>query len=193
MRQHGHHVRMATVHHLIGMAGDKLLEECLGADRDTDEDDALTAAHLSLYRQHWGRLSPLPGVRDLLRACAERGLNVVLASSASEEELGALMSAIDADDAITTATSSEDADAGKPAPDILEAALEQSGLDAEHVVFIGDAVWDGHAAKRAGTRFVGLTCGGTPGSELREAGAVELWSDPAELLADIDQSVLGTL
>jgi HAD superfamily hydrolase (TIGR01509 family) len=193
LRQHGHSVPMADIHHLIGMSGDRLLDEILGEGRDHDADDELTDAHLTLYRQHWGRLVPLPGAADLLRACADRGLDVVLASSASEEELTALKSALDADDAITVATSSSDAGSGKPAPDILQSALDQSGLAADRVVFVGDAVWDGEAAKRAGVTFVGVTCGGTPESELRAAGAVEVWRDPAALLAKLDGSAAGAL
>jgi len=193
LRQHGHDVTTADIHHAIGMASGELLTALLGEDRDRDADDALKDAHLTLYRQWWGRLVPLPGAADLLRACSDRGLDVVLASSASEEELAALTSALDADDAITEATSSADADAGKPAPDILQAALEQTGLAAERVVFVGDAVWDGEAAQRAGVTFVGLTCGGTPESELRAAGAVEVWRDPAELKEHFADSALGKL
>lgn len=193
MRQHGHVVPMAQVHHAIGMASEELLAQCLGEQRDTGEDDALSAAHLTMYQQHWGRLSPLPGAAELLRACAGRGLDVVLASSASEDELAAVKSALDADDAITTATSSSDADSGKPAPDILQVALDRSGLDRERVVFVGDAVWDGLAAQRAGVRFIGLTCGGTPGPELRRAGAIEVWRDPGDLLAHVHESRLGSL
>ena len=193
LRQHGHDVPMADVHHAIGMSGDKLLDRCLGEDRDQDEGEALDTAHLTLYKQHWGRLRPLPGAADLLRACAERGLDVVLASSASEEELAALCSAIDADDAITAATSDSDAEEGKPAPDILQTALKKSGLDADHVVFVGDAVWDGHAAGNSHVLFVGVTCGGTPAGDLRDAGAVEVWRDPADLLANFGKSALGAL
>lgn len=193
LRQHGHHVPMADVHHLIGMSGDRLLTELLGEDRDRDADDELTNAHLTLYRQHWGRLTRLPGAAELLHACAGRGLDVVLASSASAEELEALTSALDADAAIAVATSSADAESGKPAPDILEAALEQSGLPADRAVFVGDAVWDGEAAKRAGVTFVGVTCGGTPEPELRAAGAVEVWRDPGELLRNLAGSAIGRL
>ena len=193
LRQHGHVIPMADIHHLIGMAGDQLLDEVLGEQRDRDDDDALTDAHLTLYRQHWGRLVPLPGAAKLLHACADRGHSVVLASSASDEELQALTSTLDADDAIDVATSSSDADSGKPAPDILEAALKRSGLDPKRVVFVGDAVWDGEAAQRAGVPFIGLTCGGTPAAELRDAGAVEVWRDPAELLERLDDSAIGRL
>jgi HAD superfamily hydrolase (TIGR01509 family) len=193
LRQHGKHVPMADLHHLIGMSGDKLLTAVLGDDRDKDQDSTLEDAHLTLYRQHWGRLVPLPGAAELLRACAGRGLDVVLASSASEEELSALTSALDADDAITVATSSADAESGKPAPDILQSALERSGLEPERVVFVGDAVWDGEAAGRAGVTFVGVTCGGTPEVRLREAGAVEVWRDPAQLLENLGASAIGRL
>lgn len=117
----------------------------------------------------------------------------MLASSASESELKALRSALNADDAITTATSASDADAAKPAPDLLQAALDRADLRADDVVFVGDAVWDGIAVSKAGITFIGLTCGGTTADELREAGAVEVFTDPAELRNSFDTSRLGRL
>jgi HAD superfamily hydrolase (TIGR01509 family) len=191
LRQHGFVLPASEIHHAIGMSSDKLLGHCLG-DADADR-AAITEAHLILYREWWGRLSPLPGAAALLRACHGRGLEVVLASSAKEEELSTLRSALDADDMIDTATSSADAEEGKPEPDILEVALERSGLAPERVVFVGDAVWDGYAARRAGVRFIGLTCGGTPEAELRRAGAVEVWTHPADLLDNLEKSALGSL
>ncbi|MDT4892910.1 MAG: hypothetical protein QOE97_1945 [Pseudonocardiales bacterium] len=193
LRQNGHVVPMATVHRAIGMGSDKLLDHLLGDGRDRDGDDLLRTAHLTLYKQHWGRLDPLPGAADLARECKRRGLRVVLASSASEEELATLRSALDADDAIDTATSSADADESKPAPDLVEAALDRSGVDPERSLFVGDAVWDGQAAAKAGLRFVGLTCGGTSAAELLENHALETWRDPADLLAHFADSALGRL
>jgi HAD superfamily hydrolase (TIGR01509 family) len=193
LRQSGHDVPMATVHRAIGMGGAELLDHLLGADRDHADDETMDTAHLALYKQHWGRLRPLPGAVELVRWCHERGLATVLASSASAEELDELRSTLDADDAITAATSSSDADSGKPSPDILQAALEQSGLAPNRCVFVGDAVWDGQAAGRAGVTFLGVTCGGTSEAELRENGALEVWRDPAELLANVTRSVLSRL
>ena len=56
---------------------------------------------------------------------------------------------------IDAATSSADAKESKPAPDILVAALEQSGLAAERVVFVGDSVWDVAAAGKLDIPCVG--------------------------------------
>ena len=193
LRGAGHTVPMSHVHHAIGMGTDELLEHLLGPDRDTDDDQQIATSRLALYRQYWGRLTPLPGATELLGECARRGHRAVLASSASSDELTALRAALDADDVIHTATSSSDAEAGKPSPSVLEAALDQSSLSPDRVVFIGDAVWDGLASQKAGVPFVAVTCGGTSASDLREAGAVEVWRDPAELLDAIDDSLLGRL
>jgi HAD superfamily hydrolase (TIGR01509 family) len=191
LRQNGHEVPMSAVHHLIGMSSDPLLTTLLGADRDTDQDDSLDAAHKTLYKQYWGRLRPLPGAADVLRRCAAAGLTVVLASSASSEELAMLRSVIGADDVITMATGKDDADAGKPEPDIVQVALQKSGIAADRAIFVGDATWDGVAAGRAGVPFVGVTCGGTSEGELRSAGAVEVWRNPAQLVERFDDTVLG--
>ncbi|MBV9594734.1 MAG: HAD family hydrolase [Actinobacteria bacterium] len=193
LRQHGHVVSSADAHHAIGMASGELLDYLLGEDRDHDDDEAMDTAHLVLYRQHWGRLTTLPGAADLLRRCHEDGLTVVLASSASSEELSVLRETIDADDVIDAATGSQDASAGKPAPDILHAALERAGLRPEEVLLVGDSVWDGRAAERAGIPFVGLTCGGTDEATLRAAGAVEVWRDPADLDDNLARSAIAKI
>ncbi|MFC3501780.1 HAD family hydrolase [Micromonospora krabiensis] len=190
LRQTDRPVPMATVHRAIGMGSDKLLDHLLGPERDRDADGKLRDAHDTLYAEYWERLTPLPGAADLLRACAERGLRVVLATSAAEHEVTALRRALDADDVIAEVTSSADAEESKPAPDILVAALDQSGLAAERVVFVGDSVWDVAAAGKLDIPCVGLTCGGTSRGELAGAGAVAVYDDPAALLETLDDSPL---
>jgi phosphoglycolate phosphatase-like HAD superfamily hydrolase len=45
---------------------------------------------------------------------------------------------------------------------------------------------DGEACRRAGIRFIGLTCGGHDAGALEDAGAW-VWVDPAALLAELDR------
>src|SRR4051812_1007475 len=193
LRQFGHDVPMATIHRAIGMGSDRILGQLLGEDRDTDEDKPLADAHTAVYGLYWDRLRPLPRAADLLRGCAARGLDVVLASSASSRELAVLRRVLDADDVVTAATSSADADSSKPAPDILQAALDQSGVDAQRAVFVGDAVWDVVAAAKLDIPCIGLVSGGTSAAELREAGAIAVYDDCADLLASLDDSPIGKL
>ncbi|MEW2375155.1 HAD family hydrolase [Micromonospora sp. NPDC047812] len=188
LRQTDRPVPMATIHRAIGMGSDKLLDHLLGPERDRGADQKLRDAHDTLFAEYWERLVPLPRAADLLRACAERGLRVVLATSAAEHEVAALRRALAADDVVHTVTCSADAKESKPAPDILVAALEQSGLAAERVVFVGDSVWDVAAAGELDIPCVGLTCGGTSRGELAGAGAVAVYEDPAALLAALDDS-----
>jgi HAD superfamily hydrolase (TIGR01509 family) len=185
MRQHDQDVPMAEIHRAIGMGSDRILEHLLGPDRDTNQDEKIAEAHDILYGAWWERLRPLPGASALLRACADRGLSVVLASSAKKPELQKLRQVIGADEVIDAATSSSDAGRSKPAPDILQAALDQSGVDPQNCVFVGDSVWDVEAAGKLGIPCIGLTCGGTSAAELRDAGAVTTYPDPAALLADV--------
>jgi HAD superfamily hydrolase (TIGR01509 family) len=185
LRQHDLDVPMAEIHRAIGMGSDKMLAHLLGEDRDKDQDQEISQAHDTLYGVWWERLRPLPGAADLLKACAEQGLAVVLASSAKGEELAKLRRVVDADDVITAATSSADASESKPAPDILQAALHQSDVDAKDCVFVGDAVWDVKAAAALDIPCIGLTCGGTSAAELTDAGAIATYETPAELLAAV--------
>lgn len=193
LRRYGHDVPMASVHRTVGMGADKIVAHLLGADRNRDEDGPLADAHTELYKQYWPQLRPLPGAAALLRACANRELRVVLASSASGEELAALCRAIGADDVVDAATTRDDADSSKPAPDIVEVALSRAQLAPERAVFLGDSVWDVRACRHLDLPCTAVTCGGTSEAELREAGAVAVYPTPAAVLADLDAALLGRI
>jgi len=186
-------VPMASIHRSVGMGGAELLEHLLPADRDKSGDQAIMSSHGAVFATFWPALRPLDGARDLLAQCYESGFAVALASSARKQDLDALRSTLRADSYLHAATSANDAKAGKPAPDILQAALDAVGLQAGDVVYVGDAVWDVYAAGRLGIPTVGLTCGGTSAAELLEAGAVETYENPRELLANLRDSAIGRL
>ncbi|MFD7258256.1 HAD family hydrolase [Streptomyces sp. NPDC059874] len=188
LRQGGHDVAMHDIHRAIGLPGEDLLDHLLGDDRDTDEDDTLSAAHDTLYGTYFDRLPPLDSAAELLRELHRRGWRVVLVTSAQEHELDALRRAIDADDAVTATASADDVDEGKPAPDPVHHALDLADAPAHGSVFVGDTVWDMKAGARAEVACVGLLCGGIPRADLEEAGARAVYRDPADLLAHLDHS-----
>lgn len=191
--QRGHHPRTASIHRAVGMGAQRLVQKVLGDDAGEDEVSAIASAHGVLYAEWYSRLRAFDGSADLLRTCHERGLTVVLASSAGSGEMRVLRATLDADDAVDVATDSDDAASSKPAPDILQAALDKARLAATDVVFVGDAVWDVEACQRAGIPCIGVECGGTSRAELLEAGAVEVWRDPADLLSHLEESSVGRL
>jgi phosphoglycolate phosphatase-like HAD superfamily hydrolase len=84
---------------------------------------------------------------------------------------------------------------GDDADDVDEvmAAVAAHGLDASRTVAVGDTVWDVRAARHAGLPCIALTCGGISRAELLEEGADEVYDDPADLLASLDDSLIGTV
>lgn len=189
-RQYGHHVPMARIHRAIGMGSDKLLDHLLPDDRDRAFDNAVQSAHKALYAPYWPRLRAFDGAADLLRECARLGLQVVLASSASDREMRALRNALDADDVVTAATSADDVSQSKPEPDIVQTAIERAEVAPDSAVFVGDTVWDVQACKKAGLPCIAFLTGGIGVDELREAGAVEIYEGPAELVRCLQDSLI---
>ncbi len=94
---------------------------------------------------------------------------------------------------VSAQTSSEDVGTAKPRPDIVRTALDRAGVGAGSATFVGDTIWDAEAARRAAVDFIGFRSGGISGAELQDAGAVAVYDDPADLLAQFDHSPLAEL
>jgi HAD superfamily hydrolase (TIGR01509 family) len=180
------------VHRGIGMDGTSLVRT-LAEDASQDTLDRLKDGHSRFYKESTALLALLPGARDLLSWVASQGLQVVLATSAPEDELATLREILDSEDIISAVTSSEDVDTAKPKPDIVRVALDRAGVTAQDAVFVGDAVWDCEAAKRAGVPSIGLLSGGSSRAELLDAGAAVVYEDAGDLLAHLDSTRIAEL
>ncbi|MGH1550185.1 HAD family hydrolase [Leifsonia poae] len=178
------------IHRAIGQDSARLLEQLVG-ERDEEWITRAKDLHSQHYREQSGRLRAFDQAADLLRELSGRGIRVVLATSAPEDELALLMDTLDAEDAIHATTNADDVATAKPEPGIIEVALERAGAQPSDALFIGDSVWDMMAAARAHVRSAGLLSGGVGPSELLEAGAVSVFDDPADLLARIDGVLSG--
>jgi HAD superfamily hydrolase (TIGR01509 family) len=174
------------------MDGATLLDSLAG-DADDDTRKRAKELHSKYYKETTGLLRLLPGTRDLLDQVKALGLQVVLATSAPEDELEILRDVLDSEELVSAVTSSADVETAKPKPDIVEVALERAGVDAERAVFVGDAVWDIVACERAGLTAIGLLSGGVSREELENSGARAVFENPADLLAQIGRSPIAAL
>jgi HAD superfamily hydrolase (TIGR01509 family) len=174
------------IHRGIGMDSEKLLESLLGDD--TDAADRAKELHDTFYSELTHRLRPFANARELVGELARRGKTVVLATSAPEGELKNLREVLDIEDSIEVVTSSNDVETAKPAPDIVQVALERADVAASDALMIGDSVWDVEAAGHAGVRCIGVLAGGVSEAELRDAGAIAVYTDVAALLRELDGS-----
>jgi HAD superfamily hydrolase (TIGR01493 family) len=180
------------IHRSIGMDGDRLIET-LSGDADACAQKRAKDLHLRYLKEAAPLLRPLPGARELLQRIRSLGLQVVLASSANEDELSMSRAVLDCDDLVSAATSSVDVDVAKPEPSIIEVALDRAGVDADHAVYVGDAVWDVIASGRAGVPAIGLLSGGISRAELEKAGAQAVFDNPRDLCDHIDSTAVAAL
>jgi phosphoglycolate phosphatase-like HAD superfamily hydrolase len=183
----GRDIPYEQVRPLIGMGGDQMLPALIGVDAESADGRALERRRGEIFRARYlAQCAPFADVRELLERLRTGGLQLVVATSASEDDLDALLEAAGVADLIDRATSSDDAEESKPEPDIVEAALSRAGCDAGSVLMLGDTPFDVAAAARAGVRVVGLRCGGSGDAEL--AGAIAVYDDPAALLQRFAES-----
>ncbi|OBK78671.1 HAD family hydrolase [Mycobacterium sp. 1274761.0] len=180
------------IHRCIGMDGTQLLQS-LSGDADEDAQKRVKDRHLRYLKESAPLLRRLPGARELLEQIRSRGLQVVLASSSSEEELALSLPVLDCDDLVAATTSSKDVDVAKPEPTIIEVALDRAGVDADRAVYVGDAVWDIVACGRAGVRAIGLLSGGVSAAELEKAGAEAVFENPGDLADHLDDTSVAAL
>ncbi|MDP9070811.1 MAG: HAD family hydrolase [Actinomycetota bacterium] len=189
VREAGETISMSAIHRLIGMGSDQLVEELLGHESEEASD-----GHTRHFKKLMPEIEAFPGASDLLQEVGRRGAMVVLASSASEDELEAMLEAVaPPDDVIDHVTKKDDVENSKPSPDIFRVALDAIGLDPADVLVVGDTVWDIEAAAKCDLRFVGVLTGGISRQELEEAGAIAVYEDVAQLLRELDESPIAKL
>ena len=180
------------IHRSIGMDGSRLLAS-LAEAVDEDTRARLKDLHSQFYQETTPLLRRLPGAREVLEAVDQLGLQIVLATSAPEDELSILREVLACEDLLSAVTSSNDVDTAKPEPDIVQVALERAGVDVAHAVFVGDTVWDVEACKRAGVPTIGVLSGGVSRGELETAGAQAVFDDPRDLCDHLGSTAIGRL
>ncbi len=178
------------IHRSIGMDSSKLLEAVAGEAPDEAAARAKDL-HSEYYKQAANRLRPFDGARDLLTEIEARGVRVVLATSAPQDELEILRGVLDIEEALAVVTSAHDVGTAKPEPDIFEVALQKAEVGPEEALLVGDTVWDVLAASSARLGTIGVRSGGVSEGELRDAGAIEVYEDVGELLRRLDGSAIG--
>jgi HAD superfamily hydrolase (TIGR01549 family) len=177
----------------IGKGGDKLVPSILGEEAEKKDGDALREKAAEEFLAIAGRekFELFDGAVEILDALRSRGMKLALATSAKQEYLDAIFTSAGVDlrpkfDAIITA---DDADASKPAPDLVLAAVEKLGMAPAECGMIGDTPHDAAASRRAGVVCLGILGGVHTAEGMMCKGAREVWKSLRELTDSLDQAL----
>jgi len=177
------------IHRYIGISG-RLLVRALGRARGRSFEDGeieqLETQHDALFREYAPLQVPLPGAAELLKFLREAGVSYGIATTGKRKEIQAALDALQVgNDCVVVDGSSTDK--AKPEPDLFTACRRRLRVESSNCLVVGDAVWDVHAARRAGILAVGVLTGGVGEQELSNAGAMRVYRDAGEVLRRIDE------
>ena len=188
----GHQVTFEQARSQIGKGGDQLIPVFLSEAEQADHGQEMEEWRGKLFQaKYLPMVRPFSAVPDLLRRVRDAGLKVAVASSAKKKELDIYLEIAGVTELVDVATSSEDAQQSKPAPDIFEVALKKLGIRGQDAVAIGDSPYDAEAAGKTGMPTIGMLCGGFTEADLRESGCLVVYPSPGALLACFAASPLG--
>lgn len=122
------------------------------------------------------------GVADLLTELNTMGMKIAVASNKVHDAVGPLMEKYFPGVVFDSVFGQRPGVPVKPDPRILLDILEKAGCKPEEAVHVGDTSTDITLAKNAGVESVGVTWGYRPQSELVDAGAGYIISEPSQLL-----------
>ena len=182
LSEHGVPTGAAEIRPLVGMGSDHLLPQVAGLDHESPQGKAIIERKQALFAERLPHLEPTRGSRALLAYLRGEGKRVVVATSADDREMAALLDQAGVADLIPRRTSKDDASRSKPDPEIVRAALARAGTSPTQTLMIGDTPYDIEAARRAGVESIALRSGGHWGDAAFH-GALAIFDDPAALLA----------
>jgi phosphoglycolate phosphatase-like HAD superfamily hydrolase len=188
--RHGVEVTFARVRRMIGMGGDRVVEEVAGLARDSRTSRKLQDECAERFMKRWlGRVKPIEATRAFVLRLQREGYEVVLASAAHADALDALLAIARVEDLLGARARPPKPAASKPDPATIEVALSRVDADRSRVVMIGDTPYDVMSGRSARVDVIGFTTGGYSVEAL--AGAVAVYDGPAGVLACWDDSPLG--
>jgi HAD superfamily hydrolase (TIGR01509 family) len=187
----GYSVPFYQLRWLIGMGGDRLIKTLFpGMSSSEGIGKVISHRRGSVFLERYAPLLvATPGARDLVLRLQDAGLKTVIATSAKQAELQMLLEHAGVKDLLTEATTASDVDASKPAPDVVQSALDKVGVCADDAIMIGDTPYDVDSARRAGVSILCVRSGGWDDDSLEGAAAV--YDHPEDLLARFDESPLA--
>lgn len=125
---------------------------------------------------------PLQGALELVQNIRDAGFKTAILTNNGRPALDKILKQLPLDDYFDLIFTRHETPKPKPFPDGLLKIATALGVTKDEVIYVGDALIDGTAAKRAGIEFWGVATGETSTDKLYEAGASKVFASLSEIL-----------
>ena len=162
----------------------RLVERALPEPLRSPENVALMRADfVRYYTEHIdSHTRPYPGIPELLRELARRGIGMAVASNKFQAGTEKLVGLFFPDIPFSPIFGQREGVPLKPDPAVVGEILSITGTPRNRTLFVGDSGIDILTARAAGIRSAGVSWGFRARAELAEAGADRIVERPCELL-----------
>jgi phosphoglycolate phosphatase len=174
--------------YFVGSGAAKLVSRALPPERQNDElcADCL-AAFRREYQQNWNvKTRPYKGVSEMLDGLTAKDIAMAVLTNKPQHFAELCMQAFFSDWRFAMILGQRDGVPMKPDPAGTQEVVQCLAIPTQEILYLGDSDVDMKTALNANLLPVGATWGFRSEEELREAGAVEIITQPTELLKLVD-------
>ena len=158
--------------HFVGNGVDNLIKNVLKSNFTPALADEVKADFSSYYAGHSMDFTrDYDGMADLLARLSSDGIMTAVISNKPDAFVPRILGALYPDHRFTYMSGQRAGVPRKPAPDALTALLEELGLSADEILYVGDSDVDVVFAHGAGVKVCGVSWGFRGRGELEAAGA----------------------
>mgnify|MGYP000039923694 CR=1 FL=1 len=141
-----------------------------------------------------GELEEFDGISQLFATLRASNIGVAITTGFPRQLLSSILDDLDWRDVIDLSVASDEVAAGRPAPDMIFRSIDlyrnlsNQDVEPSNVMVVGDTQSDMESGVAAGARYVvGVTSGAHNETQLRSAGATNVFSGALELLSLVHQ------
>lgn len=171
--------------YFVGDGAANLVRRALaaGGDEEGIHFEEAFAGYKEIFRENcMYQVTPYDGIRELLAALKERGVRIAVLSNKPHAETVNVIETLFGKGCFDVIQGQKENVAIKPSPEGVFQILEQLGLEAEEILYLGDTSTDMKTGKSAGAFTLGALWGFREREELEENHADAIIAHPLEVL-----------
>lgn len=178
----GHRISSEVIMRFIGRSTLDIARELVRLGYASSPEELFERKRIYFLTECVDLVEPMNGVYEVLSSLKEYNLKLGVVSSSHRDAVVKILTKLNLLRYFDVVICSDDVSRGKPDPEGYLLACQLLGVVPNHVIGVGDTVYDVLACKRAGMIAIGFCSGVSTFSQLVSAGADYVITDLREVL-----------